>query len=197
MLEITSLDDTGRKFIPDLCDTCENRNEGADKCKINKNGTCNYESQSLAGEPRCHKCAFGVQKDANLDGKRTYDCSVGRPWWDCDKFVAKDIAVPIDKAMPPVHVPEKEHASSKQTTHHIKIRESFANAVHMGIKTFEIRKNDRGYQKGDHVKFTVLYDSDGLEMISHPLHDMTFEITYVLAGWGLQDGYVVFGINPV
>ena len=49
-------------------------------------------------------------------------------------------------------------------THSIKIRESFANAVNTGEKTFEVRKNDRGYQKGDTVKFTVLYDSDGCLM---------------------------------
>ena len=33
--------------------------------------------------------------------------------------------------------------------HNIKIRESFAEAVMRGDKTFEVRKNDRGYQKGD------------------------------------------------
>ena len=53
--------------------------------------------------------------------------------------------------------------------HKIKIRESFANAVNSGDKTFEVRKNDRGYQKGDTVQFIVLYDSDGCEMINHPL----------------------------
>ena len=82
-------------------------------------------------------------------------------------------------------------------THYIKIRESFAEAVYTGDKTFEVRKNDRGYQKGDLVCFKVLYDSDGLEMISHPLHDQCFRITYVLNGWGIEDGYVVFGIKKV
>jgi len=80
-------------------------------------------------------------------------------------------------------------------THQIKIRESFAEAVLQGIKTFEVRKNDRGYQKGDLVCFKVLYDSDGLEMIDHPLSKLCYEITYVLNGWGIEDGYVVFGIK--
>jgi len=80
-------------------------------------------------------------------------------------------------------------------THNIKIRESFAKAVYLGIKTFEVRKNDRGYQKGDTVKFTVLYDSDGCEMIDHPLSKIEYKITYVLSGWGIEDGYVVFGIK--
>lgn len=81
--------------------------------------------------------------------------------------------------------------------HNIKIRESFANAVLRGDKTFEVRKNDRGYQKGDAINFTVLYDSDGCEMIDHPLSKKVYEITYVLNGWGIEDGYVVFGIKPV
>lgn len=82
-------------------------------------------------------------------------------------------------------------------THCIKIRESFADAVNRGDKTFEVRKNDRGYQKGDIVKFTVLYDSDGCEMISHPLMNKKYEITYVLSGWGIEDGYCVFGIKQI
>ena len=35
--------------------------------------------------------------------------------------------------------------------HQIKILESFADAVYSGEKNFEVRKNDRGYQKGDVV----------------------------------------------
>jgi len=81
-------------------------------------------------------------------------------------------------------------------THRIKILDSFAEAVCAGDKTFEIRKNDRGYQKGDFIKFTVLHP-DGIEMLDHPLMDRLYEITYVLNGWGLQDGYVVFGIRNV
>lgn len=81
--------------------------------------------------------------------------------------------------------------------HKIKIRESFANAVYTGDKTFEVRKNDRGYQKGDLIAFTVLYDSDGLEMTSHPIMRKTYQITYVLSGWGIEDGYCVFGIKEI
>ena len=80
-------------------------------------------------------------------------------------------------------------------THNIKILESFANAVLSGDKTFEVRENDRGYQAGDKVRFTVLYDSDHLENGSHALNKELFDITYVLSGWGIKDGYVVFGIR--
>lgn len=80
-------------------------------------------------------------------------------------------------------------------THRIKIRESFADAVYKGDKTFEVRKNDRGYNKGDIIEFTVLFDSDGCENMGHPLSKIPYEITYVLSGWGIEQGYVVFGIK--
>ena len=88
--------------------------------------------------------------------------------------------------------------------HFIKIKKQFADSILSGDKTFEIRKNDRAYQKGDEVKFTVL-NEDGVEYkkydvqtgihCSHPLQDKVYEITYVLSGWGLKNGYVVFGIK--
>lgn len=80
-------------------------------------------------------------------------------------------------------------------THKIKILESFADAVFNGDKTFEVRKNDRGYQKGDFIDFVVLNNSDHIEMIDHPLTNHRYEITYVLSGWGIEDGYCVFGIK--
>lgn len=82
-------------------------------------------------------------------------------------------------------------------THRIKIKESFAEAICDGRKTFEVRNNDRGYQAGDMVQFIVLYDSDGLEMLTHPLMEQEYEITYVLSGWGIENGHVVFGIKPI
>ena len=42
-IEVTSLGDSTRKFLPvDLCDKCLNDGEGAKKCKLNKDGKCNY-----------------------------------------------------------------------------------------------------------------------------------------------------------
>lgn len=79
-------------------------------------------------------------------------------------------------------------------THNLKILSSFADAVLNGDKNFEIRdNNDRGFQKGDLVKFKVI-DNLGLEE-HHSLNFEMFEITYVLSGWGLKEGYVVFGIK--
>ena len=77
--------------------------------------------------------------------------------------------------------------------HHLKLTIDFADAVLSGEKNFEIRQNDRGFQKGDRVDFTVV-DRLGM-IINHPLNDRVFIITYVLNGWGLKNGYCVFGIR--
>lgn len=77
-------------------------------------------------------------------------------------------------------------------THTLKLNEEFADAVYSGDKNFEIRYNDRGFQKGDEVKFEVMR---GTSVIYHPLNYKKFVITYVLNGWGLEPGYVVFGIK--
>lgn len=80
-------------------------------------------------------------------------------------------------------------------THRIKILQGFADDIVSGDKTFEIRENDRGYQRGDNVVFEVI-DKAGL----NPMHELAkrrYRITYVLNGWGLKEGYVVFGIKEI
>lgn len=84
--------------------------------------------------------------------------------------------------------------------HELKIKRSFAEAILLGDKTFELRINDRGYQKGDLIKFSILdserdiYEKVRVEI---NLQMQLFEITYVLNGWGLEPGYVAFAIKPV
>lgn len=80
-------------------------------------------------------------------------------------------------------------------THILKIRKDFADAVFGGEKTFEIRLNDRGFQKGDTIIFNVI--DDLMLPYDHPLNSTAYEITYVLNGWGLKEGYVVLAIKPV
>lgn len=81
-------------------------------------------------------------------------------------------------------------------THTIKIKESFADAIMNGDRTFEVRKNDRGYQKGDIVVFQAIEDTASLPLsIVHPINHNKYVITYVLSDWGIEKGYVVFGIK--
>ena len=83
-------------------------------------------------------------------------------------------------------------------THTIKLREQFCDAVLSGDKCFEVRKNDRKYKVGDYVRFIPIRPTnDGYIGLPHAVINKTYIITYVLSGWGLQDGYVVFGIKEV
>ena len=85
-------------------------------------------------------------------------------------------------------------------THNIKIRLQYADAIIDGRKTFEVRKNDRGYNAGDKVKFDVISDDGELTMYHYPLHPLNnavYEITYVHSGLGLEKDYVVFGLKPI
>ena len=77
--------------------------------------------------------------------------------------------------------------------HELKIERAFYDAIVSGDKTFEIRYNDRGFNKGDTL--TLMSVQDGLR--DHSARELTVEVVYVLSGWGLQQNWVALGIRPV
>lgn len=85
-------------------------------------------------------------------------------------------------------------AVASRRIHHLKIDEEFADPVARGEKTFEIRFNDRGFQKGEFIIFKAVSKKKS-EKIVHWINFETYEITYVLNGWGLKNGYVALGIR--
>ena len=70
--------------------------------------------------------------------------------------------------------------------HELKIDEVYLKAKLAGDKLFEVRLNDRGYQKGDIVEYTEYGD------YKEPTKKHQFEITYV-CNYMQKDNYVVFG----
>ena len=80
-------------------------------------------------------------------------------------------------------------------THELKLDINFCDDVLSGRKNFEIRYNDRGYQTGDHIRFTPI-DEDDIEEY-HEIRQKEYEITYVLSCWGLKENYVALGIKEV
>ena len=86
-------------------------------------------------------------------------------------------------------------------THEIKIKKTFIEPILTGQKNFEIRKNDRGYQKGDRIRFTVadapLLETAREKEYRQEIESRVYMITYVLNGWGLETDYVAFGIKEV
>ena len=79
--------------------------------------------------------------------------------------------------------------------HELKLRIEYADAVNSGMKSFEIRKDDRGYQRGDTVKFKVI-DNCGVH-IEHPVEEKEYLIGYVLHGWGLEQNWCAFSIRKL
>ena len=82
-------------------------------------------------------------------------------------------------------------------THEIKLSEQYAQAVKDGEKTFEIRYNDRGYQKGDKIKFNVIENTPFKSEVNYKYQLPEYEITYVHSGLGMADNYVALAIKAL
>lgn len=64
-------------------------------------------------------------------------------------------------------------------------------AVWSGVKTYEIRKDDRDYKVGDTLQLNEWDPSDG----TYSGRSVTALVTYLTRGaWGIPDGIVVMGI---
>lgn len=74
------------------------------------------------------------------------------------------------------------------TIHELKILPEYFEAVVSGDKRFEIRKNDRNYQKGDILRLNEYQDGQ----YTGDVH--VVEITYI-TDYAQQEGYVVLGIK--
>lgn len=79
---------------------------------------------------------------------------------------------------------DRTSLTSTGQIHRLKIERPFLAALLEGSKTFEVRFNDRGYQAGDILSFAT--NEHGT---------VTFDVTYVLSGWGIQPGHVVMGVR--
>lgn len=74
--------------------------------------------------------------------------------------------------------------------HKLKTLPQYFQPAWDGIKPFEIRKDDRDYQRGD---FLILCEWDGNKFTGSAL---CVRVTYVLQDaqkYGLMDGYVILG----
>jgi len=79
-------------------------------------------------------------------------------------------------------------------THGLKILKEYADRVLSGEKRFEVRWDDRHFQAGDDVLYTVV-DDKTREPAGHPLDGSRWIVTYVQHGLGLRRGFCAFGIE--
>ena len=101
-----------------------------------------------------------------------------------------------------------------EQTHILKVEQDYFDAITSGVKPFEVRRDDRGFQKGDKLilcKYgterhkgighkTGFMDKDGNVVSSYPQTNegawIEKTVTYVLTGgqFGIEPGYVVLGM---
>ena len=95
------------------------------------------------------------------------------------------------------------------TTHVLKVVPPYMDALLDGSKRFEVRRNDRGYQRGDVVRLRE-YDrsrgdhddcaEQGCRQDPFTGREATFEVGYVFSGdprfGGVEPGYVVLSLSP-
>lgn len=80
--------------------------------------------------------------------------------------------------------PEMEETGQK--VHQIRLAKSYFDDVTNGIKTFELRKNDRGYKKGDILEMMEFADGKNTGRTVKVL------VTYILEDYtGIEDGYCI------
>lgn len=103
--------------------------------------------------------------------------------------------------------------------HELKIQKQWADAKLAGEKPFEVRINDRGFQKGDCIRYKVVDPKTGEPWVEagfprvvtnengigkkyvsgrHPLEFCDFIVTYVMQGFaGIEPGFCVYADQPV
>lgn len=87
-------------------------------------------------------------------------------------------------------------------THKVKCWIDYYNAIERGDKNFDVRRDDRGYRRGDTLvlekfdskKHMYVYESANIGSL--PVH-MERTISYILTGgqFGIEPGYVVLALQ--
>jgi len=83
----------------------------------------------------------------------------------------------------------------RATVHCLKTWSPFFLAVHRGIKTFKVRRDDRGFSVGD-VLILQEFDSVNKRYTGNTLYRL---VVYKLDGdqFGIEAGYCVLGLGPL
>ena len=78
----------------------------------------------------------------------------------------------------------------KERTHYIRLAATYYDDVKAGIKTFELRKNDRDYRTGDILEMNEFADGRNTGRV------IRCRVIYMLEEYtGLTDGYCILGIK--
>jgi len=83
------------------------------------------------------------------------------------------------------------------TVHYLKLQTEYFDAVLNGLKTFEVRKNDRDYRLGDTLALMCFHGSDPVKCRPTVVVYVTYILTHEQFPNGVPEGYVVMGIKRV
>lgn len=91
---------------------------------------------------------------------------------------------------------------SDQRTHDLKTHPRLFAAMKSGIKTFDVRCDDRSFKEGDILRL-VEWDGDQMRCLCHQEHcsirgDILLRrVSYILPGgeYGVERGFVVLGLD--
>lgn len=83
--------------------------------------------------------------------------------------------------------------------HELKTWPVFFESIRNGDKTFEVRKNDRSFQRGDVLWLREWHPGGTSGRSGYTGNDEYRTVTYVLTGdeWGIKEGYCVMGLSEV
>lgn len=82
--------------------------------------------------------------------------------------------------------------------HRVKCWPQYFKAIRSGEKTFEVRRDDRGYQRGDTLVL-VEFDPSLVLLFRESGETEEREITWIFTGgqFGIEPGYVVLALGPI
>lgn len=159
-------DDAHPESITSLCYSCKRYSD----CNV-KTGTCQSCDQYInkAEAEKTEEERYSEEQDA------------------IDRETAKKLREKADEEKM-----QQLPSQQEKKVHDVKLGATFFEDVKTGRKTFELRKNDRGYKEGDII---VLHEyKDG----ATTGRTITKKIVYMLEDFtGLEDGYCILGLGEV
>ena len=92
---------------------------------------------------------------------------------------------------------EAQVEDGKRQMHELKCLPPYFQAICRGDKTFEVRRDDRGFQKGDILDLKEYDPKEPTPASRYTGNAEQVLVTYVLTGgqFGIEPGYVVLGLR--
>lgn len=159
-------EDAHQESITSLCYSCQRYSE----CNV-KTGTCQSCDQYVnkAEAEKTEEERYNEEQDA------------------IDRETAKKLREKADEEKM-----QQLPSQQEKKVHDVKLGTTFFDDVKTGRKTFELRKNDRGYKEGDII---VMHEYKDGTTTGRTIEK---KIVYMLEDFtGLEDGYCILGLGEV